>query len=142
MSGADSSELWVETRSLPLVRLTCSVTDVLPTSRVKVLRAQVSFKRVDELQESLDALSALLDVMRPAVTLLQVRYQVDTLSREARMIHEAFAARHPEVSTYLPLCLPSSPLGPLIAATTPNDCAGCMFREGGRCDERPERGWR
>ena len=64
---------------------------------------------------------------------MQVNYTPDLLSAEARMLHQSFAKHHPDVSTYLPLCLPPSPLGELSRWATPDDCDGCIFREGDRC---------
>lgn len=92
------------------------------------LRARVHFDAPDGLAAAL----ARLDGLHPRRALLALDYRPTTLTRDAVAIHRAFAARHPEWSTYVPLCAPDAP--PAIrAVATPEDCAGCMFHEAGRC---------
>ena len=100
---------------------------------LNVLRVSISFDDILELQLALEQLDQLLQARSLKVCLLQIKYRVQTLTKEARVLHENFARRHPTVSTYLPLCLPPSPLGDLSKWTTPHDCAHCMFHEGKKC---------
>lgn len=100
---------------------------------LRVLRVSVHFDELAQLEKSLEGLSAWLTERTPAVTLLRVNYPVHALSAEARALHHHFTRRHPEVSTYIPLCLPPSPLGAMSRWTTPENCGGCLFREGERC---------
>ena len=128
-------KLWgIESRWVELDRLKV---DTLASSRwlksAKVLRVTIDFGHIDELRNSLESLTSLLKICRTEVCLLQVRYKLQTLSSEARLLHEYFLSIHPKVSSYLPLCLPPSPLGPQVQWATPESCHTCLFFEGKSC---------
>lgn len=125
-------EIWRHILTAPSAQLgAASLHEMI--DQLRVLRVHLRFDEPDELAQSFNALSGLLKRVTPAVTLLRVHYTPRSLTSEARATHEAFREAHPEVSTYLPLCLPPSPLGELSRWATPDQCATCIFREGERC---------
>lgn len=129
-SLGDSHSIWtVEARS-PLPQLSSELSQRSP----KVLRLRAHFDTARELHCIFSSLAEALTQWTPPITLLQVVYRPETLTPQARRLHFDFAQRHPRVSTYLPLCLPPSPLGQLVEYATPDQCSSCLFREGGRCD--------
>ena len=97
------------------------------------LRVRIECGHIKTFKKALMALSSLLAPRPQVICLLQVRYTVDALSVEARQAHQNFADQHPWVSTYLPLCLPPSPLADQVAWATPNNCQDCIFLEAKAC---------
>lgn len=85
------------------------------------------------------AFAAALAHLEPALesvhsAFVTVRYAPLALTAASTALHAAFAARHPQVSTAVPFCLPGQPNFDRFGAfATPPDCAGCLFYEGRAC---------
>ena len=113
-----------------------SIEDIFQSSYLtpcQVLRVQVDFNTVNELQNILAVLGEFLLSSKPGLCLLQVKYKQNTLNAEARELHQVFMDQHAQVSSYLPLCLPPSPLGEQVIWASPNNCKQCIFLEAQRC---------
>ena len=102
-------------------------------SACQILRVQVDFESVEEFEEILSTLGEYLLHSKPNVCLLQVRYKPSTLLPQARDLHQAFMKRYSLVSSYLPLCLPPSPLREQVIWASPKSCSECIFLEAQRC---------
>ena len=100
---------------------------------LQVLRVQLDFETTSELEEILEALSGFLQSISPKVCLLQVKYKPSTLCEQARYLHQSFMDRHSQVSSYIPLCVPPSPLAEQVIWASPQTCTQCIFLEGQRC---------
>lgn len=105
-----------------------------PTSPPISLRARLNTHTQEGLRQGFEALSPWMSAPALQVGLLQVAYPPHLLTAEASALHSAFQRAHPRCSTYLPLCLPGPHSEGLRVWSTPHDCRGCLFREGGRCD--------
>jgi hypothetical protein len=99
-----------------------------PPAPLVGLKARAHFETTADLIAAL----ARLDHLTPRRALLAVDYRPDTLTTDAVAAHRHFAARHPDWSTYVPLCAPGCD-AMIQAVATPQDCAGCLFYEAGRC---------
>ncbi len=100
---------------------------------LRALRVSVDFDHPQELERALESLKQIIQRNALQLCLLQVKYKPTTLTAEARALHEAFARDYSEVSTYLPLCLPPSPLGDQVQWSSPEACEQCIFFEARRC---------
>ncbi|MBM4292227.1 MAG: hypothetical protein FJ138_12980 [Deltaproteobacteria bacterium] len=101
---------------------------------ITALRARVSFRTEGGLARALDLLSPHMRAPALRQGLLQVVYRPGQLTEGAARLHAAFRDAHPRCSTYLPLCLPGPHSEGAREWSTPEDCAGCIYRRGGRCD--------
>lgn len=99
----------------------------------QVLRVKIDFESIEEFEKILSTLGSYLLHLKPNVCLLQVSYKLSTLSTQARFLHQEFIERYTQVSSYLPLCLPPSPLGDQVTWTSPENCSQCIFLEAQRC---------
>ena len=104
------------------------------TAPITALRARVSFRTEEGLARALDLLSPHMRAPALRQGLLQVVYRPAQLTEGAARLHAAFRHAHPRCSTYLPLCLPGPHSDGAREWSTPEDCAGCIYRRGGRCD--------
>lgn len=97
------------------------------------LRIWISFQSVKGLQQAFEAISEYCQAPQLAQAILQVNYQLSSLSSQAYQLHSTFQQAHPKCSTYLPLCLPNAHNEELRLWTSPEHCEACIFREGQRC---------
>jgi hypothetical protein len=103
----------------------------IPTASI---RARVRFTTEGGLARALALLSPHMSAPTLRQGLLQVIYTPAQLTEGAARLHAAFRDAHPRCSTYLPLCLPGPHSEGVREWSTPSDCAGCIYRQGGRCD--------
>ena len=125
--------LWKVEGHCQVSTLSQQLNQLLGSLTLNVLRVSISFEQTQELALSLEQLSSFLEDRKPGLCLLQVKYKFHTLIPENRKIHAEFDRKHSVVSTYMPLCLPPSPLGELVQWTTPQNCSNCLFHETKKC---------
>ena len=102
-------------------------------SEIKALRVKLFFNSTQTLEKSLEQIATILQQKNAATILVQVIYRTEQIEQSNAILHFNFMQNHPNLSTYLPLCLPIFDETFRLWAT-PQNCQTCIFFEGKRCD--------